>query len=142
MPYVERDVSVDQAAAQEMIRRTGQGGVPVITAGNEVIIGFDRPKLEQVAHRYAEAGGPGRGLKLGLLVRNTPNGVEIGGARPGSPAERSGARAGDLLESVNGQPIRSVSDLERVTQSAAPGRPITLDVQRDGRSVRLPMSAA
>ena len=40
------DVSEDQAAAQEMINKSGQMGVPVIDIDGEVIIGFDRPKME------------------------------------------------------------------------------------------------
>lgn len=137
------DVSVDQAAAQEMVQKSGQMGVPVIVAGNEVIVGFDRPRLQQIAARYGGTAGQAKpGPKLGLLVRNGGRGVEIGGARPGSPAEKAGVKAGDLLEGVDGQPVRSVSDLERLTGAVAPGQPISLEIQRDGRTLRLPLIAA
>ena len=42
------DVSADQRAAEEMIEKTGQMGVPVIEVDNEVIIGFDKAKLEKL----------------------------------------------------------------------------------------------
>ena len=42
------DVSRDQKAAQDMVRRTGQGGVPVILVNNKPIIGFDRVKLNKL----------------------------------------------------------------------------------------------
>ncbi|MFN3693952.1 MAG: glutaredoxin family protein [Ignavibacterium sp.] len=43
--FTEVDVSRDQKAAQDMVRRTGQMGVPVILINNRPIIGFDRPKI-------------------------------------------------------------------------------------------------
>ena len=111
-------------------------GVPVITAGDEVIVGFDRSRLEQIAARHA--GRATSGSKLGLLVRNAPGGgVEIGGARVGSPAQQAGALAGDQLESINGQPIRSVSDLERLAGNLQDGERVELTVRRQGRNVRL-----
>ena len=41
------DVSVDQAKAQEMVDKTGQMGVPVVDIDGEIIIGFDKAKIEQ-----------------------------------------------------------------------------------------------
>ena len=40
------DVSKDPAAARDMIRRSGQQGVPQILVGNKIIVGFDRPKID------------------------------------------------------------------------------------------------
>jgi glutaredoxin 3 len=42
------DVSRDQSAARDMMRRTGQMGVPVILINNKPIIGFDKPKIMQL----------------------------------------------------------------------------------------------
>ena len=42
------DVSRDQAAARDMVRRSGQMGVPVIDIGGKIIIGFDKPKINQL----------------------------------------------------------------------------------------------
>src|SRR5687767_15895885 len=50
--FTEKDVSQDHAAALEMVRKSGQQGVPVITVDDQVIVGFDRPRLE----RLLEAG--------------------------------------------------------------------------------------
>lgn len=43
--FTEVDVSRDQKAAQDMVRRTGQIGVPVILINNRPIVGFDKPKI-------------------------------------------------------------------------------------------------
>jgi glutaredoxin len=42
------DVSRDPAVARDMIHRSGQGGVPVIDIGGRLVIGFDRPKIDQL----------------------------------------------------------------------------------------------
>ncbi len=42
------DVSRDQRAAQDMQRRTGQTGVPVILINNRSIVGFDKPKINKL----------------------------------------------------------------------------------------------
>jgi S1-C subfamily serine protease len=138
VPFQERDVLADQRAAQELVQRTGQYGVPVIAVNGDVIIGFDRPRLEQLAQRF---GRQAQRPRLGLLARDvTGVGVEVGGARPGSPAERAGFRAGDVLVAIDGTPIRSMADLERVVQQAPRGVPIEVQVRRGGALERLRMT--
>ncbi len=46
--FKDYNVGTDQAKAQEMIDKSGQMGVPVSDIGGEIIIGFDKPKLEKV----------------------------------------------------------------------------------------------
>jgi glutaredoxin 3 len=46
--FTDVDVSRDQSAARDMLRRTGQMGVPVILINNKPIVGFDRPKINQM----------------------------------------------------------------------------------------------
>ena len=46
--YTEHDVAADAEKRQEMIDMTGQMGVPVIKVGDDVIIGFDEPKLKEL----------------------------------------------------------------------------------------------
>jgi glutaredoxin 3 len=46
--FTEVDVSRDQHAAQDMMRRTGQMGVPVILINNRPIVGFDKTKINQL----------------------------------------------------------------------------------------------
>jgi glutaredoxin 3 len=46
--YTEHDVAADAEKRTEMIDMTGQMGVPVIRIGDDVIIGFDEPKLKEL----------------------------------------------------------------------------------------------
>lgn len=45
--YENFDVGADRAKADEMVRKSGQLGVPVIEIDGRIIIGFDRPKIQQ-----------------------------------------------------------------------------------------------
>lgn len=48
VPYESIDVGEDQAAAQKMIELSGQRGVPVIVIDDEVIVGFDSQRLNEL----------------------------------------------------------------------------------------------
>ncbi|KKT31315.1 MAG: Glutaredoxin-like protein, YruB-family [Parcubacteria group bacterium GW2011_GWA1_44_13] len=43
--YTEYNVGTDLEKRKEMIDRSGQMGVPVIFVGDEMTVGFDKPKL-------------------------------------------------------------------------------------------------
>jgi glutaredoxin-like YruB-family protein len=42
------DVGKDQEKAKEMVEKSGQMGVPVIDIDGEIIVGFDKPRIERV----------------------------------------------------------------------------------------------
>ncbi len=46
--FKDIDVSRDAAAARDMVRRSGQQGVPVIDIGGKIVVGFDRPKIDRL----------------------------------------------------------------------------------------------
>jgi len=45
--FQDVDVSRDPAAARDMVRRSGQQGVPVIDIGGKIVVGFDRVKIDK-----------------------------------------------------------------------------------------------
>lgn len=46
--YQEFDVGRDLPKRQEMIEKSGQMGVPVITVGSDLVIGFNKPRLAEL----------------------------------------------------------------------------------------------
>jgi glutaredoxin 3 len=48
IPFEEIDVSADEKAAQLMIEKSGQMGVPVIEIDDKIIVGFNKPLLEEI----------------------------------------------------------------------------------------------
>lgn len=46
--FTEIDVAADQKKAEEMIEKSGQLGVPVIEIDDQIIVGFDKPKIQKL----------------------------------------------------------------------------------------------
>jgi len=46
--FTDVDVSRDPAAARDMVRRSGQTGVPVIDIGGKIVVGFDKSRINQL----------------------------------------------------------------------------------------------
>src|SRR3954454_19027478 len=109
VPYREVDVSRDPEAGREILRRTGQMGVPVITDSQEAIVGFDLPRLQRMAARHRRPG-------LGLRVKDAEDGsgAYVGAVRPDPPADRAGVLPGDVVDELSGAPVRSAADLEQI----------------------------
>ncbi|UCH12450.1 MAG: glutaredoxin family protein [Candidatus Omnitrophota bacterium] len=49
--YQDIDVSSNKAAADEMVKLSGQMGVPVITIDGSVINGFDKAKIDSLVKK-------------------------------------------------------------------------------------------
>jgi len=48
LKFVEANVENDEAAAKEMIRKSGQRGVPVIEIDGKIVVGFDKVQLAKI----------------------------------------------------------------------------------------------
>ena len=46
--FEDVDVSSNQQAAEEMVEKSGQMGVPVLDIGGQIIVGFDKTKIQSV----------------------------------------------------------------------------------------------
>jgi len=44
--YEEKDVTHDEALQQEMMNKSGQFAVPVIDIGGQIIVGFQKEKIQ------------------------------------------------------------------------------------------------
>ncbi|TRZ96235.1 NrdH-redoxin [bacterium] len=45
--FEDVDISADQSAGEEMVKKSGQMGVPVLDIDGEIIIGFDKERIKQ-----------------------------------------------------------------------------------------------
>jgi glutaredoxin len=48
LEYQDINVADDQNAFQEMVKKSGQMGVPVIDIDGNIIVGFNRPEIEKL----------------------------------------------------------------------------------------------
>lgn len=46
--FTSIDVGKDHHAAMEMIKKSGQQGVPVLDIDNHIIVGFDEPQIRRI----------------------------------------------------------------------------------------------
>jgi len=58
--------------------------------------------------------------------------IQIAGVASGFPAEKAGIQKGDLLVSVNGQPVHSVTKFQQITQNSG-GKAMEIAVNRNGQ---------
>lgn len=49
--YTEFNVARDMSRAQEMVKKSGQMGVPVVDINGRVIVGFNKSEIEKALHR-------------------------------------------------------------------------------------------
>jgi len=100
--------------------RVVQAVVPTLAAKGKVRWGWLGVSITE-----AEESGPGGSSKpIGVLVR---------GVRPGEPAARAGMKAGDIVTSVDGVPVREPRDLQHVVAGIEPGKKVSVALTRAGR---------
>jgi glutaredoxin 3 len=134
--FVEKNVAADHQAAMEMIRISGQQGVPVTSVDGQVVVGFNQPLLMELLNRARP--------RLGASVADASSqarspsdlpasGAYVGGVKPGSAAERAGLRKGDVITALAGQPVHGAAELHRLVGSMPAGRDVSILYVRDGK---------
>jgi glutaredoxin 3 len=141
--FTEHDVSRDRAAAEEMIKLTGQMGVPVIVVGGQVIIGFDRARLQQLLADGRNHKRPRLGLKVAdasSIARKAGEppllGALVGAVAPSSAGEQAGVRVGDIITSIDRKRVNNTAELEETLRSLTSGNRITVTYYRDDKAIK------
>lgn len=151
VPFIQTDVAVNP----------GNSGGPLLNARGEVVginsqiysrsggyqgLSFAIP-IELATHvqRQIVAHGKVRHARLGVTVQEVnqgfadsfhlprPEGALIAQVEDASPAQRAGLQAGDVIFSLDGQPIVASGDLPARIGMAQPGDKVKLDIWRQGK---------
>jgi diguanylate cyclase (GGDEF)-like protein len=77
------------------------------------------------------------GRRIGFFPDEGERGFVVTTVTPGEPAAHGGLQPGDLLLAVNGRPVAHRLEYEVAAQEFQRGRPISLRVERDGRTLDL-----
>ncbi len=109
------------------------------SGGNDGV-GFAIPidSVKKVASTLI-AGGTVKHAYLGVTIADSTNGA---GARvtqvlAGSPADKAGLQAGDVITAVDGTSISGTDDLTAILARRSPGDEVTLTVDRNGTTKQL-----
>jgi S1-C subfamily serine protease len=131
----------------EMIRRSGQQGVPVVATEDEVILGFDQLRLARLAEKYGAKKRPPLGLlaadlqeylakhpdKAAAIPEGT-KGVFVGIIRPDSVADHAGIRPGDVIVGLAGKRVSSMTQLDQMIGTLKAGDKVTARFLRNGEA--------
>lgn len=93
-----------------------------LISGGKITRGYIGATIQNFTSEMAEA--QGLGAQRGAIVSDLV---------PGGPSERAGLQPGDVVTSVNGQSVKSSSELTREVAKASAGQTLKLDIIRDGR---------
>jgi len=66
-----------------------------------------------------------------------PEGALVANVDKGSPADRAGLQAGDVIRKINGQPIIASNDLSALIGQSAPGQKVAIEIWRQGKREEL-----
>lgn len=103
-------------------------------------------KREVVVVQPGPAGGTShwasQGSRIGVAISDVAAGDARSGAivdevTAGSPAEKAGFRAGDLIVAFDGERVRSARQLTRIVDETPAGRAVKASVVREGRQTDL-----
>jgi hypothetical protein len=95
----------------------------------------------QEQHGGSSTSGSGAVSGYGPYFGSVPDfadegqGVKFADVRAGSPAAKAGFRAGDVLTSFGGTPIKSLYDFTFALREKKPGDKVTVTVMRDGKPI-------
>jgi serine protease Do len=160
LPFIQTDVAINP----------GNSGGPLINMRGEVVginsqiysrsggfmgISFAIPMDEaiRVSEQLRASGRVSRG-RIGVQIApvtkevaesiglGKAQGVLVRGVEEGSPAEKAGIEAGDIITRFDGKPIEKPADLPRAVGNTKPGSQVVLTVFRRGATQDLKVTVA
>src|SRR3954471_6033508 len=110
-------------------------------SGGNVGIGFAVPSntVRQVVPAL-ERGEKVKHAWLGVETSaptSATQGAEVQNVIPGGPAESAKLRSGDVITKIDGQPVKSPSDVSAAVNQKQPGDKVTVTVERNGLTEEL-----
>ncbi len=96
----------------------------------------ERPQFQRTPQPAERPAAP-VGVSTGIVPDYSwdGEGVKLMGIRPGSPAEKAGLKAGDIIVEVAGKQIRNLYDYMDALNSVEPNKPVTFTILRDGQKI-------
>jgi putative serine protease PepD len=142
--------AIDDAIQTDAAINHGNSGGPLLDLEGRVLgvnsqiesesggndgVGFAVPAktVERIAAALI-ADGEVQHAYLGVTLEDGDGGARVADVRSGTPAERAGLRAGDVVTAAGGDAVTDAADLRRAVAARQPGDRLRLTVERGGVS--------
>src|SRR5712691_5589378 len=144
--------AIDDSIQTDAAINHGNSGGPLLNAQGKVIgvnaqiasdsggndgVGFAIPSstVRSIVAQLISSGKAQHAF-LGVMARDASSGegARIGQVRSGTPADRAGLRAGDVITAIGGKHVGSASELRAAIDARRPGDSISLTYTRGGKS--------
>jgi putative serine protease PepD len=129
----------------------GNSGGPLLNMAGEVVgvnaqiesesggsdgVGFAIPSntVRSVVAQILENGAVEHAYLGVSLADSEDGGARVAEVRPGSPAERAGLQAGDVITAVDGAEVTGSADLQATIDAQRPGDTVSITYTRSGES--------
>jgi hypothetical protein len=121
----------------------GAGLVKVAAVSRELVAYLaerPQPLTSELSGAAAPAATTAPGSERRVSLGSIPDyafagpGVRISGTAPGSPADKAGLKAGDVIVRLGDKAIDSMRDFSDALKGFTPGAKVTVTYQRDGRT--------
>jgi serine protease Do/serine protease DegQ len=158
--FIQTDASINPGSSGGALvtlngELAGMNTAIVGPSGGNVGIGFAIPvnMIRLIVNQLAEHGEVKRG-QLGVAIQDisprlkeafdlpTMDGSVVSQVLGGSPAEKAGIKAGDVILAVNGTPVENSSDLRNSIGFLPVGETVRLSILRDGKRRNLQATIA
>jgi putative serine protease PepD len=111
-------------------------------SGGNVGVGFAVPsntvrQVEPALERGQRVKHAWLGVETSAPTSSSSTGAEVQNIVPGGPAEQAKLRTGDVITKIDGQPVKSPSDVSAVVNQKQPGDKVAVQVERSGLTEEL-----
>lgn len=144
------DLSASVIGINTLVRTQAEPGVPAQGIGFAIAISAAKPIADELiakgraTHAFLGIGynylTPALAAQVG--VKSTVKGVVVIQVVSGSPADKAGLQARDVITQIDGKDLSDESSLARLIDSHKPGDSVTLSVMRGSSSLTLKATLA
>ena len=132
------EISIGLKRNNSLEELTAQLGAPPSPIEGEEIFGsfpfkslegmFDYPKDLKILEAKSMAATP----KIGLELEENENGLEVMSVQPNGPCEKAGIQKGDLIKTMEGENVSSLTEIKEQLLNNAKSKKINIGVKRGG----------
>ena len=127
-----RSTSVDPPSEQDLVRGAIRGMIKVLKRSEDPYALFYSPK----GYRSFQELTTGKFSGIGVWIKPKGGRLEIVSVLPGTPAKDAGLKRGDVIEAVDGAPVRDMTSDETINRiKGREGSEVEIEITRAGATL-------